>query len=328
MNILYIGPYKSNNILHNASKDIIYDINHNPDINDFTIRPIYINNNNITNKDLLINNLSSKKTKHYYDTIIQHAPISMINNTDGLCNKSIVIPLFKKILGSNEYYETIQFADEIYTDSIDFTLFLNSQLKINAKTFSYTKIYDDSKDVSFSVYDNTIKFYSIFQEYEEDLFYKTIHAFYQSFGNNDYISLILVFNTSNKNTISAITEKFNSIKQFLGLKSNIFNVQIIIKDLTFEDIVGIHKKCNIYIDIESTNEYSKINRYLANQNNKKIITEENLVSDVEIWDGHRNEYITKISSNALANYMIKIISENSNNQSFIDYPNISSLICQ
>lgn len=328
MNILYIGPYKNNNILYNSSEDIIYGINNNSKIKDLTIRPLYLYEYNVNSTNLILANLSSKKLKPYYDIIIQHAPIEMIVNPHSLCDKSVLIPLFSKILGSNEYYEKLQCSDEVYTDSIDFTELLNHRLKIDAKTFSYSGIYDNNNEApAFSVYENTIKFYSIFQEYDEDIFYKTIHAFYQSFGNNDDISLIILFNSKNKNTIDTITEKFSEIKKFLGIKSNIFNVQIVIKEMSFEEINNIHKKCNIYIDIDITNKYSKINRYLAQQNAKKIIIEENLVSDIEIYEKDRNQYYPLTGVNSLSNLMIQTVSNDIDTKSFTKYPSISKLIC-
>lgn len=328
MNILYIGPYKNKNSLYNTSLDIIHELSNHKDIKQLHVRPIYINSNSIQeNKDLIVKNLSNRSLLSHYDIIIQHCPVTMITNTCGLCDKSIVIPLLNKTIGSNRYQKQLEDIDLVLTDSSDWTDFLVNYYHVNANTFSYSGIYSTQNNINFSVYENTTKIYSIYESYHADILSDTLTAFYETFIANDNISLIFVLSSADKNIIGQLNTDFDKIKNKLGIKSNIFNIQIMIKDFSFEELCAIHKRCDLYIDLEKSNLSSKIHRYIASQMNKKVITDKDIQNDIAPAESTRGVFTPKTSLSNLISTMQNALSTN-NISNFNTYPNIGSFICQ
>jgi hypothetical protein len=163
MNILYIGPYKSNSIIRYASLDIIYELSQNENIDNLNIRPIFINEKNQENNDLIIDNLSKKPLSNHYDIIIQHAPITMLADSFGLADKNIAIPLFDKTINVNRYQKQLENIDLVLTDSQDFSDFLTAYYDVkNVNTFSYNKLCSSQNQIQFAIYENTYKIYSIY----------------------------------------------------------------------------------------------------------------------------------------------------------------------
>jgi hypothetical protein len=326
INILYIGPYKNTNILGHASRDIIHELSRT---NNICIRPLYIDNyfdNNV--QDIIIQNLTKKKLEGYYDIIIQHCPINLIVETFGLCNKSVVIPLFEKIVGSDLYNKKLENIDHILVDSEDYAEFLSDNYSIKATAFSYSKLYNVDTSMSLPTYNNTIKFYSIYDDYDSAIFNKTIEAFYQAFGDNDDISYTYLINNKDRNTTSKITQEFEALKKDLGIKTNLFNVQVIMRELNLSELCSIHKYGNIFIDIEQNNFTSKIHRYIAQSYNKMIITDQLLVNDIQVDTNNRSQVFLSIGTQNLIEAMNNILSQHDNIiHNFANHPTITTLLC-
>lgn len=328
MNILYLGPYKHKNALYHASLDIIRDLLQNSNIDNLHIRPIYANGNfTKDNKDFIIQNLSGKSLLNHYDVIIQHCPITMISNTFDLCDTSVAIPLFSKIIGSNRYQKKLEGIDLFLTDSPDHTDFLNSYYNLDSKTFSYSQVYASQSNISFPIYEETIKIYSTYETYNANIFEKTIIAFYEACVAYDNISLIFVISNADQSVMNQLNTDFEKVKTKLGLKSNIFNVQVMIKDFSFEELCAIHKKCDVYIDLEQSNFSSKINRYIAKQMNSTIITDHDVTNDITPIESTRGVFHPNIGTSNLITLIQKCLS-NKHTSSFGTYPNIGSFICQ
>jgi hypothetical protein len=326
INILYIGPYKNTNILGHASRDIIHELSHT---NNVCIRPLYIDNyfdNNI--QDIIIQNLTKKKLEGYYDIIIQHCPINLIAETFGLCEKSVVIPLFEKIVGSDLYIKKLENIDHILVDSEDYAEFLSENYSIKATAFSYSKLYNVDASMSLPIYNNTIKFYSIYDDYDSVIFNKTIEAFYKAFGDNDDISYTYLINNKDRNTTSKITQEFEALKKDLGIKTNLFNVQVIMRELNLSELCSIHKYGNIFIDIEQNNFTSKIHRYIAQSYNKMIITDQLLINDMQVDTNNRSQVFLSVGTQNLIEAMNNILGRHDNIiHNFANHPTITTLLC-
>lgn len=326
MNVLYVGPYKSSTTIRYASLDIIYELSQARQISNIDIRPIFINNKNQSNSDLIINNLSKKQLANHYDVIIQHAPITMLSDTFGLADKNVAIPLFDKIINSNRYQKQLENIDLVLTDSPDFSEFLENHYAVKAvNTFSYTKLYSSHNQIQFPIYENTRKIYSIYHSYDADIFNITITAFYEAFAADDNTSLIYAIKTTDQATVNKINQDFDEIKKTLGIKSNIFNIQIMLKDFSFDELCSIHNKCDLYLDLEQNNLDSKLHRHIARQMNKQIIIDQNIENDITPTGSQRGVFTPFLGTSNLITKMNQSISSHNN---FDTFPSISNLICQ
>lgn len=327
MNILYIGPYKSSTIIKYASLDLIYELSQNEKIQNIDIRPIFINEKNQENNDLIINNLSKKQLLDHYDVIIQHAPITMLSDVFGLADKNVAIPLFEKIINVTRYKKQLENIDLVLTDSPDFSDFITSYYDAkNVGTFSYNKIYSSQTQMQFPMHENTYKIYSIYNSYNSDIFKYTITAFYEAFAANDTISLIYVIKTNDQSVINKINTDFDKIKTTLGIKSNIFNIQIMIKDFSFDELCSVHNKCDLYLDLEQNNFDSKLHRHIAGQMNKQVIIDQYVENDVTPTGSERGVFTPYLGTSNLITKITQSVS--SNNTTFNAFPSISNFICQ
>jgi len=137
--------------------------------------------------------------------------------------------------------------------------------------------------------------------------------------------LIYVIKTTDQATINKIHTDFDQIKTNLGIKSNIFNIQIMIKDFSFDDLCSIHNKCDLYLDLEQNNFDSKLHRYISGQMNKQIIIDQNIENDITATGSQRGVFTPYLGTSNLITKMTQSISLNNKPNTF---PSISNLICQ
>lgn len=332
MNILYIGPYQTIDTVGYASLDIIESLNNSTKINNLTIRPIYIGDIGSVNS-FIINNLSSKRLDKFYDIIIQHAPIDMLCDTTDLCETSVAIPLFDRIIASDSYKNIFGSFTKILTDDPSYSNFVSQRYEIeNVDTFSYSKIYTQNvKNIILSTEKNAIKFYAVLSDYDEDLIQKLLIAFYYGFAKNTSISLIICLNNSDNQTIKKINDLAISIKNKINYRSNIDNVSFIAKKHSMDELASLHHSCDIYIDINGSNMESKINRYIASQLNKPCITEDTVISDVMPYIQQNNiigQYKEYYGYHNLVRSMIASINDASLfKQNLNSKKNISEVLC-
>lgn len=325
MKILYIGPYKHNSCLSLSSLDIIETLQNSSKISNLTIRPIFINDQIININSLMINNLESKDLDEY-DYVIHHAPISILNNYDKIAKVNIAIPLFSKIIGREEYKETLENFDMVLSDSQEYTNFLHKHYNIGkAKTFAYSKLYTTPYNINLGYNMDDTKLYWVGQ-YDSQLFEKIITSFYLAFSDREDIGLFLFLNQDPVTIKDNLDEKVQSIKNKLNIMTPINNINVVAKLLTVNDISAVHNTCDIYLDISKSNNESMLNSHIANKYNKRIITLENHVFEPNSSGYVFGENIESFNNADLAAKLIAALLDD--NKVETNYQNIIDCICQ
>ena len=335
MNILYIGPYNSNGLVSSSSLDILTSLNSNNKISDLTIRPIYISGNNKISDNDLIKNTSKKMLLSRYDIIIQHCPIEFLVKGNNVSSKNIAIPLFDRVLNSSRYKEALDGFDLVLSDNYEDTQFLSKNCSVkNIKTFDYSTRYDPLyvSNISLSICNNSIKYYTIIEEYNEVILTKIIKAFYSTFAPNDQFSLVLCINSGDNSLNTKISSLLENIKKSINYKSNNnSNINIFVKQFTMGDIYYLHSSCSIFIDAETSN-FNRINQYAIKEFKKPVIGLDNLIIDTEPKsdneDYHVGEFAPVIGNSLLIYHMNNAIVNSSSYITATQYQSIDEILCQ
>jgi hypothetical protein len=329
MNILYVGPYKHNSCLSLSCLDIIETLQNNPKVFNLTIKPIFINDQIFNRNSLMINNLENKDLYEYeYDYAIYHSPISLLTeNNKHIAKVNVAIPLFTKIIGREEYKDTLENFDMVLCDSEEYTNFLHKNYDLsNVKTFGYSKLYTTSYNINFGYNMNDIKLYWI-GSYDNELFEKIITSFYLAFYDREDISLFLFLNQDAVFIKDNLDEKIQNIRNKLNIVTTINNINVVAKPLNIDDINAIHNTCDIYLDITKANSESMLNSYIANRYKKKIIRLEKNTFQPNMPEHIFSEDIECFNTRDFAIQLKSDILSETNNIP-PDYPNIIDCICQ
>lgn len=281
MNILYIGPYYENSIIGMSSRDHI-DIlkkNHN-----LYIKPIFLTQNLIINKDIkkLENSSLAKNIK--YDIIIQYAPIDFIVpfKLIGIKNYCIpIIPYTYSINNKNKYVKNLLLFDKIFVDS-KYDSDIIKEIGIDGKKikiFSYSENIEDfhtynSDDINKTI-TPFIKNKYVYYIHSDDI--RTISAIIFSFANigkkiKDCYLNISITNKLIENKIKDMIDLIVSKSKIPYLKNYIAITSI---DKEQSNILSQQKNSSCFIDIRTyTN--TGLPSIIARHNNKNVIDNESL----------------------------------------------------
>jgi hypothetical protein len=313
MKILYIGPYRNELSIGQASRNIVSSLAKD---NDLTIRHIYVQNNNdyrISN-DLLV--LEQKDIESYYDTIIQHSTpylLATYNNLD-IAKKNIAIPIINKTINKKQYQNALSKFDNILTDDRVIESILTKSYGIdNIKLFNYNITNNNLNKINLDIHNQNKKFYFIGSFYNNKKIIKLIiSSFYLAFGGTSEVSLIL-FITDNSDSVKQELQKLiNDLKKELNILTTNYNHKIIVKTLSDEESLSVHNSCDIYISLHDSGIESNIHRAIAEKYNNTIIDESNTNMIYDIDQGYGDTYsfgeLTMTTNNAsLSQSMISSI---------------------
>jgi hypothetical protein len=328
MNTLYIGPYKHNSCLSLASIDIIETLQKNTKISDLTIRPIFINDQITTKNSLIISNLENKDlSESSYDCVIQHGPITILDNSVPVGKRNIAIPLFDKVVGNESYSEILNNFDMVLCDSKEYGLFLHENYQLNnIELFSYNKLYSTSLNINFGFNINDIKLYWIGQ-YDSLLIEKIVTSFLLAFYDREDVALFLFFNQDHSSITENLDEKIDNIKSKLNIVNKTNNINIILKPLGVDDINAIHNTCDIFLDITKNNNESMLNLHIAKLYNKKIIDCNKKTLELNIAKPAFGEYIQSFNNIELSEQLSKDIDAETSHDSNTQDKTIVDILC-
>lgn len=338
MNILYIGPYNTKNIIAYSSIDIIESLAQD-DANDLTIRAFELakyDRKDIFVTNQLIKNLSNKYFIEKYDVVIQHAPILDLVPAYEISLKNIAIPLFSPSINNQCHIEKLTMFDQVLVDNdADKNFLAVHNMVQNAQCFEYSNIsinYENlPSEMDLTIYNNTIKYYAILDEFNADHIKRIIESFYYCLSIDDSKSLLVFISSNNAETRKKCSELLQSVKHNLNYHSNNINIKFIVQELSMKDIIAIHYFGDIYLNLSLSN-YDSINKYICKKLNKPLI-------GLHMVTGDGAPYIenNKSSMGAILPYisytlLISCLRDVLNNPNkYIDkssHPNIKDIICQ
>lgn len=338
MNVLYIGPYTSNQTVGYSSLDIIQSLEASQEISELTIRP-FVLNELIPNKEInneILKNLARKVLSNQYDVIIQHSTISALALGYNVCKKNIAIPIFNKFINAHNNIQKLQGFDLVLSDDIDDANFLQQHLMVkNVKVFDYDKldidVTNNNSAIKFSINTDNAKYYTILDNYNPSIITNIVKSFYYACSQDSKNSLYLFINTDDNQNHQKCAELLQQIRNELHYKSNQSNIEVIVKSLTINDICGIHAGCDYYLDLRLSNN-SSIYSYIAKKLKKPRITLDMVVSDgapvLEDDMAVMGPILPQISYALLISHLQSVTK---NKDKYIDnttYSNIDELICQ
>lgn len=298
MNILYIGPYNSSRLISNASIDIIKSLESNEKISDITIRPCFINgvNNNFSD-NTIIQNLSRKPLKPHYDAIIQHCPIELLSATYDK-TKNIAIPIFNRIINCHTIIEKLQEFELVLVDNDADAHFLNTHSMVkNLKVFDYINMDGDiSKNaniINMVLHKDQTKYYTILEDLDEELITCIVKSFYCALSQSDNFTLAIFINSNDNSLSNKTSELIKNINTQIGYKSNQNNINIMIKQFTFEEICAIHHTCDVFLDLDIST-YNSLNRYIAKKYNKPSIILDMVMADAVPYQSDKSSVIGEL----------------------------------
>jgi hypothetical protein len=329
MNILYIGPYKHNRCLSYASQDIIDSLNNHSQISRLTIRPIFLPNDPTIPQNFIISNLENAELSDEYDCIIQHANIDTLCDMSHLCKKNIAIPIIENTINKESYYKQLESFDMVLVDSIEYQNLLSQDYGMsNVKIFGYSKMYNTVNNIiNFYHHNSNTKIYSI-DRYDPAIFDKLITSFLLAFHDQDNISLMLFFNQDQSDITENLNQRLEQIYKNLNILSDTHNINILVKTFSIEELSAIHKSCQVYISLSSSNIESSLNSHMAKQYGNKIICGSDITT-VNIPNNQNYlfpEETKSVTTMSLSNKMMLVTQTNQTPEAF--HPSIADIICQ
>jgi len=336
MNILYIGPYRQDSLISLCSKDIIDSISNISDA-DITIRPIYLHSGVRTIDDDL-QKLENKPIRSHYDIVIQHGPIKLLyanKNLFGPNTKLVCIPIMEPIINKTDYSKCLVNFDLVLTDNrlIAEILQTNYGLADKVRQYSYFGSYRSSEVVNLGIYGADLKFYFIGSfVHNKSTVELILQSFYMSFRAITNIALVLVFTDAMSNDLKKqIDHMILSTKQKLNITEFCQREQIIVKNLSTNELASLHNTCDIFICLNDSGAESGINKKIAMNHQKRIIDESNIKFYYDVSRSGNEQYYfgearAVTNSLELSTAILESVKDNyKNNQT---YPTIDQILCQ
>jgi hypothetical protein len=324
-NILYIGPYRYNNILGIASRTIIEELNKNNNVN-ITTKNVFLENP-YENKTLVNYNNFEKQILAKYDIIIQNTRPNMMAIDFEMSPKNIAIPIMDYFLSASDIDKLKKFS-EVYTDDYSSLDTLNTN-KIEAKVFSHDVRPINSNDTTNLSYHNlNKKFYFIGNYYKnQNIINKIIVSFVTSFRSKNDTSLILALTDDDiTKTETQVSSNIQDIFNRMNFNPMLSPIKFIVQPLSIEQLHTIHRSCDVYFDIKDSYD-TGLNRQLALIYGKQLIDIRCLKTvDVPIID-IKDENTNKFRKSILTESIIKKISDVKNSKISIIENKISQLLC-
>lgn len=278
MNILYIGPYRHDQIISISSKDII-DSASKIDGANLTIRPIYLNNSISSIDDTLLK-LENKPLLSEYDIIIEHAPIKLLTGKNDIFpskTKLVAIPIMEPIINKRDYAKCLMGFDLVLTDNGVLEEILKNHYGLADKTepFSYCNNYTTEESIDLEIHNSDLKFYFIGSFTKNRATIELIlQSFYIAFHAATNISLVMVLTDKISNDIrKQVDDMILVTKKKLNITESCRREKIIIKNPSLKELISIHNTCDILISLYDYEGESSINKHIAMSNKNRIIDE-------------------------------------------------------
>lgn len=274
MNILYIGPYRNQDILGILSQDIIFSLESDNRINLYIQALIDKTIHNTKPADSI---LSLEKKNIFevenYDYIIQHSTEQSVAYKSPYFNKTkfIWIPILPMFFNKTILHtESINSFDYIFIDSEHIERMLN---KNNIRIYNYYNSYNTQQKINLGISHNELKFYYIAPlENNEEILKSIVTGFYMALLSNPNIKLIIYLPdvVGNKSKTDYLSHMMKTIKNNLGIKY--MNKHHFIMDLCDISLVSaVHNSCDVLINLDCSGTTIGFNKYLCDQNNNLCI---------------------------------------------------------
>lgn len=336
MKILYIGPYRNELSVGQASRNIISSLSKSDDL---CIRPIYIQNYNNFLIDNNILELESKNIEGHYDIIIQHSTpylLAHIDKKTNITTKNIAIPIINKTINKYQYSLALSDFDNILVDNPITQSILQSSYDIKSLIFSYdlANLRKNELKMDLDIHNQNKKFYFIGSFYQnKSIIKKIITSFYLSFSHLTDISLLLFFtepSDSIKNEFNIILE---DIKKELNLVNSDYLHKVIVKTLTDEETMQIHDSCDIYISFNDAGTETSFHKSMAASYGNQIIDESNTNTTYDIHQGYGDLYFARelrLTADivSLSESMFNVLQSSDKFKENTNYPLITDILCQ
>lgn len=290
MNILYIGPYKSQSLLGIQSRINLQYIN--------TLGyNVYARNYGPDNADIpeSISFLDNKPIITDIDTIIEHKYLSdtSINST---CKQSVLIPIFD-ILEDIKIYQ--DYSNIVVSTEIERDILKHNGIDCNILDQDNCLELPDQqqKSIDLKFYQYTSKFYCILDmTTDQNLVYRLISYFGKILPSIYNHSLILLLNNTNNNIIKDIYDFISRTSQEYMTDLTKYILILNSSSCDIANMQYLHKNCDIFIDVNNKQSINTFNKHIAIANGNKII--EN-ISEISVPN---LQYNVDINYNKLFNH--------------------------
>lgn len=336
MDILYIGPYRHNQMISISSKDIINTIGGIKNV-DLTIRPIYLSNN-ISEIDKSLLELENKSILPEYDIIVQHAPAKFLFGSRPpftTKTKMVAIPIMKPIINKKDYAKCLTGFDMFLTDNGVVAEILKNNYDLSAQTemFAYADSYTTEESIDLDIYSADLKFYFIGSfARNKSAIELILRSFYIAFHAISNISLILVLTDQVSDDIrKQLDDLILTTKRQLNISQSYQREKIIVKNPSIKELISIHNTCDILISLYDYEAESNINRHIALKNNNKIIDESKIRFFYDIAETKNEPYYfgeSRMITNTLELSTAMRESINYNQTSYPVHKTIDQILCQ
>lgn len=272
MNILYIGPYRQNNVIGWTSASLLQHLLSGKKHN-ITCRPIYLEpGNSTTNISTSIID-AEQIVNDSYDIIIQHSDIDSLIKIHSI-KKNIAIPILQDRYIDSSTITNLSTFDQILVDTkSDYQRLQQYQtIKNKVKTYDYDVAISGKSNSTFriGVLECAKKIYFV-GKYSNNID-NIIHickAFIHNIGMHEYVLLLFLFDldTSKKNHIESIINKYYMLHD---MRHTINRIVIAPIETALNDLFVAHQTGDIFLDLQDDHS-NTLNTKIAKSLNKQIV---------------------------------------------------------
>lgn len=272
MNILYIGPYRQNNVAGWTSTALL---NHllSSNKHNITCRPIYLEPSSST-KDIDKTIVRAEQLSYdTYDAIIQHSNIDSLIKINSI-PKNIAIPILNDKVLDSDTITNLSTFDQILVDTKRSYQRLQTyqSIKNKVKTYDYDISIMPRPHSSFriGILECAKKIYFI-GKYNSNIdnIINICKAFIHNVKTHEYALLLFLLDldTAQKNHIAAIVNKHYMLH---NMRYTINRVVIAPIETQLDNLLVAHQTGDIYLDLQDDHSNS-LNTKIATVLNKRII---------------------------------------------------------
>lgn len=272
MNILYIGPYRQDNVIGWSSTALLKFLLSNNKYN-ITCRPIYLSHSRtLTDVDMEIRR-AENNTNSSYDAIIQNSSLDSLTKIHSI-PKNIAIPIIDSKAISNETIDNLHNFDKILVDSKLIYNRLQQYKKIQnkIKTYDYDILTKPVPNSAFriGVLECSKKLYFI-GKYSNNInnIINLCKAFIKNIKCNEYALILFLFDLDimKKKHIETIINKYYVMH---NMKHTINRIILVPIDTKLDNVLVAHQTGDIYLDLQDDNS-NTLNTKIASSFNKTIV---------------------------------------------------------
>lgn len=272
MNILYIGPYRQNNVIGWTSVALLRHLLSSQK-HRITCRPIYLEpSSSTTNIDKSILN-SENNILDTYDTIIQHSSLESLIKIHSI-PKNIAIPILNDKEMNDGIIATLSEFDQILVDtkSSYHRLQQYRSLKNKVKTYDYDILITNKPNSSFriGVLERAKKIYFI-GKYDTNIdnILNICKAFIHNVNIREYTLVLFLFDldANKKNLIESVINKHYMLHR---MNYTINRIVIAPIETELDNLLVAHQTGDIYLDLQDDHS-NTLNTKIALSLDKKVV---------------------------------------------------------